>query len=41
MFSTDLALAVPELILAGSALLLLVVGAFAPKATGPGTLPTQ
>jgi NADH-quinone oxidoreductase subunit N len=35
MFSTDLALAVPELILAGSALLLLVVGAFAPRAAAP------
>jgi NADH-quinone oxidoreductase subunit N len=35
MFSTDLALAVPELILAGSALLLLVLGAFSPRATGP------
>jgi NADH-quinone oxidoreductase subunit N len=34
-FSTDLALALPELILAGSALLLLVVGAFAPRATTP------
>ncbi|HEX5380582.1 MAG TPA: NADH-quinone oxidoreductase subunit NuoN [Phenylobacterium sp.] len=35
MFSNDLALAVPELILAGSALLLLVLGAFAPRATTP------
>ncbi|WP_309643429.1 NADH-quinone oxidoreductase subunit NuoN [Phenylobacterium sp.] len=33
-FSTDLALALPELILAGAALLLLVVGAYAPKSTG-------
>ncbi len=32
-FSADLALAVPELILAGSALFLLVAGAFAPKRT--------
>ncbi len=32
-FSTDLALATPELILAGAALLLLVIGAFAQKAT--------
>jgi len=34
MFSNDLALALPELILAGSALLLLVVGAFAPRNVG-------
>ena len=33
MFSNDLALALPELILAGAALLLLVVGAFSPKST--------
>jgi len=33
-FSTDLALALPEVILAGSALLLLVVGAYAPRAAG-------
>ena len=32
-FSADIALAGPELILAGAALLLLVVGAFAPRAT--------
>ena len=31
LFSTDLGLAVPELILAGGALTLLVVGAFSPK----------
>ena len=30
-FSADLGLAIPELILAGGALLLLVLGAFSPK----------
>ncbi|MFN3514337.1 MAG: NADH-quinone oxidoreductase subunit NuoN [Phenylobacterium sp.] len=34
-FSTDIALALPELILAGGALLLLVIGAYAQRATGP------
>ena len=38
IFSNDLALAVPELILAISALVLLVFGAFAPRATGAMTL---